>query len=242
MPPVTSSKAAGHAKTLGWSGAGIFLDLYGGHRRMISIVIHQSTFCEANPKINCDRFAFIHSVPPDSDSKRICFKFQAELSAPAWVSLFLCNSCELKQMRMQFENGFHLLPSQQCRHLSTYFLVLHFHGRTSAAVCTLQINSKDSSQPCNSREDFPYSPWGDLEATEAVLKIDTIGLELSLRANSRCGWNSSSLSLSFSKRNRCLTKSIKCQLFWKWSLQSGFGRNGQILRLMQWVDWAHAWP
>jgi len=64
-------------------------------------------------------------------------------------------------------------------------------GEQSAAV-DLQDKSKESSHRVIPRRTFHILPWGDLEATEAVLKI---GYHSGIIIEGiKCGWNSSSLS------------------------------------------------
>jgi acetylornithine/N-succinyldiaminopimelate aminotransferase len=155
--PVTPLRAEG-AKL--WDDQGKeYLDLYGGHA-VISIGHTHPKFIK-RIKDQLDQIAFY------SNSIHIPIQAQyaeklGELSGYPDYQLFLCNSgAEANENAMKmasFDTG------------KSGFIAFtgSFHGRTSGAVA-LTDNPKIIA-PCNERADFHILSWGDLKATEEILR------------------------------------------------------------------------
>jgi acetylornithine/N-succinyldiaminopimelate aminotransferase len=105
-----------------------------------------------------------------------------------------------------------------------------FHGRTSGAVA-LTDNPKIVA-PCNARQDFHILPWGNLEATEAVLKSNSIAGIIIEGIQGVGGIQVP--SAEFLKGIATLAKQYGAKLILD-EVQSGFGRTGKFFA-HHWVE------
>jgi acetylornithine aminotransferase len=219
LMPVTIAKAKGSKL---WDDQGQeYLDLYGGHA-VISIG-HTHPHFVKRIKDQLDQIAFYSNSVQIPIQKEYASKL-AELSCLHEYQLFLCNSgAEANENALKMAS----FATNKSGFISYSGA---FHGRTSGAVA-LTDNPKIIA-PCNAREDFHILPWGDLEATEAVLKSDTIAGIIIEGIQGVGGIQVP--SAEFLKGIAALAKKYDVKLILD-EVQSGFGRTGRFFA-HQWVD------
>lgn len=215
--PVTALRAEG-AKL--WDDQGKeYLDLYGGHA-VISIG-HTHPHFVKRIKDQLDQIAFYSNSILIPIQQQFAEKL-GEISSYPEYQLFLCNSgAEANENAMKmasFETG------------KSGFISFKgaFHGRTSAAVA-LTDNPKIIA-PCNEREDFHILPWGDLKATEEVLKNHEIAGIIIEGIQGVGGIQVPTEDFLFGLSQ--LAKAYKAKLILD-EVQSGYGRTGKFF--------AHQW-
>lgn len=215
--PVTALRAEG-AKL--WDDQGKeYLDLYGGHA-VISIG-HTHPHFVKRIKDQLDQIAFYSNSILIPIQQQFAEKL-GEISGYPEYQLFLCNSgAEANENAMKmasFETG------------KSGFISFKgaFHGRTSAAVA-LTDNPKIIA-PCNARSDFHILPWGDLKATEEVLKNHGIAGIIIEGIQGVGGIQVPTEDFLFGLSQ--LAKAYKAKLILD-EVQSGYGRSGKFF--------AHQW-
>ncbi len=219
LMPVTITKAAGARL---WDDHGQeYLDLYGGHA-VISIG-HTHPHFVKRIKDQLDQIAFYSNSVQIPIQKDYASKLAA-LSCLHDYQLFLCNSgAEANENAMKMASFATNKPG-----FISYSGA--FHGRTSGAVA-LTDNPKIVA-PCNAREDFHILPWGDLEATEHILKSKKIAGIIIEGIQGVGGIQVP--SAEFLKGIAALAKKYEAKLILD-EVQSGFGRTGRFFA-HQWVD------
>ncbi len=215
--PVTPLRAEG-AKL--WDDLGKeYLDLYGGHA-VISIG-HTHPHFVKRIKDQLDQIAFYSNSIHIPIQQQFAEKL-GEVSGYPDYQLFLCNSgAEANENAMKmasFDTG------------KSGFISFKgsFHGRTSGAVA-LTDNPKIIA-PCNKRDDFHILPWGDLKATEQVLKNHEIAGIISEGIQGVGGIQVPSEDFLYGLSQ--LAKEYKARFILD-EVQSGYGRTGRFF--------AHQW-
>ena len=219
LMPVTIANASG-AKL--WDDQGQeYLDLYGGHA-VISIG-HTHPHFVKRIKDQLDQIAFYSNSVQIPIQKEYATKL-GEISRLEDYQLFLCNSgAEANENAMKLASFTTNKPG-----FISYSGA--FHGRTSGAVA-LTDNPKIIA-PCNAREDFHLLPWGDLEATEEVLKTNTIA-GIFIEGIQGVG-GIQVPTAQFLQGIAAFAKKYEAKLILD-EVQSGFGRTGKFFA-HQWVE------
>ena len=217
--PVTISKAAGSRL---WDDQGQeYLDLYGGHA-VISIGHTHPHFVKRIEE-QLEQIAFYSNSIQIPIQKEYA-SMLGTLSCLHQYQLFLCNSgAEANENAMK-------MASFATNKPGFISFTGAFHGRTSGAVA-LTDNPKIIA-PCNAREDFHILPWGDLEATEAMLKSNAIAGIIVEGIQGVGGIQVP--SAAFLTGLAALAKKYEAKLILD-EVQSGFGRTGRFFA-HQWVD------
>lgn len=217
--PVTALRAEG-AKL--WDDQGKeYLDLYGGHA-VISIG-HTHPHFVKRIKDQLDQIAFYSNSIHIPIQQQFAEKL-GEISGYQDYQLFLCNSgAEANENAMKmasFETG------------KSGFIAFKgaFHGRTSGAVA-LTDNPKIVA-PCNARTDFHILPWGDLKATEEILKNHEIAGIIIEGIQGVGGIQVPTEDFLYGLSQ--LAKEYKAKLILD-EVQSGYGRTGKFFA-HQWAD------
>jgi acetylornithine/N-succinyldiaminopimelate aminotransferase len=217
--PVTIAKAAGSKL---WDDEGNqYLDLYGGHAVISIGHTHPHYVKRIQDQLN--QIAFYSNSIQIPIQKAYAAKL-GELSCLHQYQLFLCNSgAEANENAIKMasfatgKSGFIAYSGS-------------FHGRTSGAVA-LTDNPKIVA-PCNERSDFHILPFGDLDATEELLKSESIAGIIIEGIQGVGGIQVP--SSSFLKGLDKLCKAYGAKLILD-EVQSGFSRTGRFFA-HQWVE------
>lgn len=217
--PVTIAKAEGSKL---WDDEGNqYLDLYGGHAVISIGHTHPHYVKRIQDQLN--QIAFYSNSIQIPIQKAYAAKL-GELSCLHQYQLFLCNSgAEANENAIKMasfatgKSGFIAYSGS-------------FHGRTSGAVA-LTDNPKIVAR-CNERSDFHILPFGDLNATEELLKSDSIAGIIIEGIQGVGGIQVP--SSSFLKGLDKLCKAYGAKLILD-EVQSGFSRTGRFFA-HQWVE------
>ncbi|SFN91492.1 acetylornithine aminotransferase [Algoriphagus ornithinivorans] len=217
--PVTIAKAEGSKL---WDDEGNqYLDLYGGHAVISIGHTHPHYVKRIQDQLN--QIAFYSNSIQIPIQKAYAAKL-GELSCLHQYQLFLCNSgAEANENAIKMasfatgKSGFIAYSGS-------------FHGRTSGAVA-LTDNPKIVA-PCNERSDFHILPFGDLDATEELLKSESIAGIIIEGIQGVGGIQVP--SSSFLKGLDKLCKAYGSKLILD-EVQSGFSRTGRFFA-HQWVE------
>ncbi|WP_144604009.1 aspartate aminotransferase family protein [Algoriphagus algorifonticola] len=217
--PVTIAKAEGSKL---WDDEGNqYLDLYGGHAVISIGHTHPHYVKRIQDQLN--QIAFYSNSIQIPIQKAYAAKL-GELSCLHQYQLFLCNSgAEANENAIKMasfatgKSGFIAYSGS-------------FHGRTSGAVA-LTDNPKIVA-PCNERSDFHILPFGDLDATEELLKSESIAGIIIEGIQGVGGIQVP--SSSFLKGLDKLCKAYGAKLILD-EVQSGFSRTGRFFA-HQWVE------
>jgi len=217
--PVTIAKAEGSKL---WVDEGNqYLDLYGGHAVISIGHTHPHYVKRIQDQLN--QIAFYSNSIQIPIQKAYAAKL-GELSCLHQYQLFLCNSgAEANENAIKMasfatgKSGFIAYSGS-------------FHGRTSGAVA-LTDNPKIVA-PCNERSDFHILPFGDLDATEELLKSESIAGIIIEGIQGVGGIQVP--SSSFLKGLDKLCKAYGAKLILD-EVQSGFSRTGRFFA-HQWVE------
>ncbi|MAN87341.1 MAG: aspartate aminotransferase family protein [Algoriphagus sp.] len=217
--PVTIAKAEGSKL---WDDEGNhYLDLYGGHAVISIGHTHPHYVKRIQDQLN--QIAFYSNSIQIPIQKAYAAKL-GELSCLHQYQLFLCNSgAEANENAIKMasfatgKSGFIAYSGS-------------FHGRTSGAVA-LTDNPKIIA-PSNERSDFHILPFGDLDATEELLKSESIAGIIIEGIQGVGGIQVP--SSSFLKGLDKLCKAYGAKLILD-EVQSGFSRTGRFFA-HQWVE------
>ena len=217
--PVTIAKAEGSKL---WDDEGNqYLDLYGGHAVISIGHTHPHYVKRIQDQLN--QIAFYSNSIQIPIQKAYAAKL-GELSCLHQYQLFLCNSgAEANENAIKMasfatgKSGFIAYSGS-------------FHGRTSGAVA-LTDNPKIIA-PRNERSDFHILPFGDLDATEELLKSESIAGIIIEGIQGVGGIQVP--SSSFLKGLDKLCKAYGAKLILD-EVQSGFSRTGRFFA-HQWVE------
>lgn len=217
--PVTIAKAEGSKL---WDDEGNqYLDLYGGHAVISIGHTHPHYVKRIQDQLN--QIAFYSNSIQIPIQKAYAAKL-GELSCLHQYQLFLCNSgAEANENAIKMasfatgKSGFIAYSGS-------------FHGRTSGAVA-LTDNPKIVA-PCNERSDFHILPFGDLDATEELLKSESIAGIIIEGIQGVGGIQVP--SSAFLKGLDKLCKAYGAKLILD-EVQSGFSRTGRFFA-HQWVE------
>jgi len=217
--PVTIAKAEGSKL---WDDEGNqYLDLYGGHAVISIGHTHPHYVKRIQDQLN--QIAFYSNSIQIPIQKAYAAKL-GELSCLHQYQLFLCNSgAEANENAIKMasfatgKSGFIAYSGS-------------FHGRTSGAVA-LTDNPKIIA-PSNERSDFHILPFGDLDATEELLKSESLAGIIIEGIQGVGGIQVP--SSSFLKGLDKLCKAYGAKLILD-EVQSGFSRTGRFFA-HQWVE------
>lgn len=217
--PVTIAKAEGSKL---WDDEGNqYLDLYGGHAVISIGHTHPHYVKRIQDQLN--QIAFYSNSIQIPIQKAYAAKL-GELSCLHQYQLFLCNSgAEANENAIKMasfatgKSGFIAYSGS-------------FHGRTSGAVA-LTDNPKIVA-PCNERSDFHILPFGDLDATEELLKSESIAGIIIEGIQGVGGIQVPSSSFLKGLDKLCKAHGAKLILD---EVQSGFSRTGRFFA-HQWVE------